>query len=86
MIYGSGTWAVKKEEVRYTYLNMLGRTKKMMVEWMLDASLNGGITMKMMNLKMEWGLGYISNVLRRGRVRWLGKCRGCSNVTGHIRY
>ena len=61
---------VKEEDVR-----RLRCTEMRMVRWMCGESLNdklGGIRIANEDLRSRMGLECISNVLRRGRLRWFG--------------
>lgn len=65
MLYGSETWAIKREdEQRYE------RNEMRMVRWMCGASLRDG--MHSAELRDRLGIESIGEVLRRGRLRWFG--------------
>ncbi len=61
------------QQRRKMYVSRLRHTKMRMVRWMCDASLNnrpGGIRTANEEFKSRMGLECISDVLRRGRLRW----------------
>ena len=63
LVYGSETWPVKVENMQ-----RLERTERMMVSWMCGVSLNSRMSIKKLNARM--GIEAVSEVVRRGRLRW----------------
>lgn len=70
MLYGSETWAERKEDVY-----RLRCTEMRIARWKCGATLNDrpdGIRITNEELRSRMGLEYISDVLKRGRLRWFG--------------
>ena len=70
MVYGSETWAVKEGDIC-----RLMRNEMKMVRWMCGVSLNDrreGVRITNEELRSRMGLECISEVVRRGRLRWYG--------------
>ena len=65
MIYGSETWAMKKEHER-----QLQKTEMRMIRWMCGVSLRERKTN--VELRDRVGIEDIAIVCRRGRLRWFG--------------
>ena len=65
LIYGSETWPVRVEDLR-----RLERTERMMIRWMCGVSLKDRITSG--ELLDRVGLVDVTEVVRRGRLRWFG--------------
>ena len=65
MIYGSETWAVTVEQKM-----RLERTERRMLRWMCGVSLRDKVSL--MELRKRMGIESVLDVLRRGRLRWMG--------------
>ena len=65
MVYGSETWAMTVE-IRHR----LQRTEKQMVRWMCDVSVRDRVPSE--KLRERMGIGLVSDVIRRNRLRWPG--------------
>jgi hypothetical protein len=65
MIYGSETWATKVED-----LQRLVRAERMMVRWMCGVTLRDKIASAELGRRL--GIECVTDVLRRGRLRWFG--------------
>ncbi|MBJ5627073.1 hypothetical protein JGG67_22900, partial [Salmonella enterica subsp. enterica serovar Derby] len=65
MMYGSETWAMKKEHVE-----KLVRTEMRMIRWMCGAKLSDRRASA--ELREQVGVEAVSDVLRRNRLRWFG--------------
>ena len=65
LVYGSETWPVKVEDMQ-----RLERTERMMVSWMCGVSLKSRMLGEKLNARL--GIEAISEVVRRGRLRWYG--------------
>ena len=65
LVYGSETWPVKVEDMQ-----RLERTERMMVSWMCGVSLKSRMSSKELNARL--GIEAISEIVRRGRLRWYG--------------
>jgi len=65
LVYGSETWPVKVEDMQ-----RLERTERMMVSWMCGVSLKSRMSSKKLNARL--GIEAISEIVRRGRLRWYG--------------
>ena len=65
MVYGSETWAMKKDDMQ-----RLERTERMMVRWMCGVTLKNRTSSAELNSRL--GMEAVSDVVRRGRLRWFG--------------
>ena len=65
LTYGTETWAMKK-----TNLQSLERTERMMVRWMCGVLLKD--MKRSVDLYSLLGVQSVSEVVRRGRLRWFG--------------
>ena len=65
LVYGSETWPVKVEDMQ-----RLERTERMMVGWMCGVGLRSRISSEELNARL--GVEAISEIVRRGRLRWYG--------------
>ena len=65
MAYGSETWAMNIEQEQ-----RLERAEMRMVRWMCDVSLREKKTSS--QLRQMLGIEAVGDVVRRGRLRWLG--------------
>ena len=65
MIYGGETWVIKKEDERRCEQNEMR-----MVRWMCDVTLKE--RKSNVELRDKLGVESISEVMRRGRMRWFG--------------
>src|SRR5664279_4197448 len=65
LVYGSETWPIKVEDMQ-----RLERTEKMMVRWMCGATLKNKISS--VELYSCLDVEAVSDVVRRGRLRWFG--------------
>ncbi|MBJ5496486.1 hypothetical protein JGG50_25215, partial [Salmonella enterica subsp. enterica serovar Typhimurium] len=65
MMYGSETWAMKKEHVE-----KLVRTEMRMIRWMCGAKLSDRRASA--ELREQVGVEAVSDVLRRNMLRWFG--------------
>src|SRR5580698_741490 len=66
LLYGSDTWAIKVEDD-----SQLVGAEKEMARWTCGVSLQDRIRAK--DVMMRLGIEVILNVVRRGRLRWLGQ-------------
>ena len=64
-MYASETWPMRVEDMQ-----RLERTEMMMVRWMCGASLRNKI--KSEELRNRLGVESVSEIVRRGRLRWFG--------------
>ena len=65
MMYGSETWAMKVENTQ-----KLERTEASMMRWMCGVSLNKLLSNEA--LKGRLGIDYVSDLVRRSRLKWFG--------------
>ena len=65
MVYGSETWAMTVEQMM-----RLERAERRMLRWMCGVSLKDKVTT--VKLREQMGVDAVSDVVRRGRLRWLG--------------
>ena len=65
MIYGSDTWAMKVEDS-----HKLERTEASMMRWMCGVFLKKHLPTE--ELKRRLNIDCVSDVVRRGRLRWFG--------------
>jgi hypothetical protein len=65
LIYGSETWAMKREDMQ-----RLDRTEMMMVRWMCGVSLKA--RNRSVDLRERLGITGVAEVVERGRLRWFG--------------
>ena len=65
LIYGSETWAVRVEDMQ-----RLERAERMMLRWMCGVSLKDRV--KIDELLQRLHIESVSDVVRRGRLRWFG--------------
>jgi hypothetical protein len=65
LVYGSETWPMKVEDVQ-----RLGRAERMMVRWMCGVTLKNRISNKEVYSRLN--VEEVSDVVRRGRLRWFG--------------
>jgi len=64
MVYGSQTWPIRVEEKQH-----LKRAERMMVRWMCSVTLKNRPSEE---LKHHLNIESLSDVERRGRLRWFG--------------
>jgi hypothetical protein len=65
MVYGSETWAMKVDDMQ-----RLKRTERMMVQWMCGVTLKNKKSSE--ELREYLGIESVTDVVRRGRLRWFG--------------
>ena len=65
LVYGSETWPMKEEDRR-----RLERSERMMVRWMCGVTLKDRVASD--ELLSRLGIESITEVVRRGRLRWFG--------------
>ena len=65
MLYGSETWVIKKEDER-----RCERNEMRMVRWMCDVTLKD--RKPNVELRDQLGVESMSEIMRRGRLRWFG--------------
>ena len=65
MVYGSETWATRVEDMR-----RLERTERMMCRWMCSFTLKDRKSSE--ELRGRLGIECVTDVVRRGRLRWFG--------------
>jgi len=65
LVYGSETWATKVEDMQ-----RLERAERMMMRWMCGASLKERV--RSAELLHRLGIKGVTDVVRRGRLRWFG--------------
>ena len=65
MVYGSENWQVKAED-----MNRLETTERMMIRWMCGVTLKEKI--RSVDLLRRLDVMAVSDVVRRGRLRWFG--------------
>jgi hypothetical protein len=65
LVYGSETWAMKTEDVQ-----RLERAERMMMRWMCGVSLREKVRSE--ELLHRLGVDGVTDVVRRGRLRWFG--------------
>ena len=65
MVYGSETWAVTAEQMM-----RMERAERRMMRWMCGVSLKDRVST--VELRRRIGVEPLSDVLRRGRLRWFG--------------
>jgi len=65
LVYGSETWPIKVQAMQ-----RLIRTEKMMVRWMCGVTLKNRVSS--VGLYSRLNVDTVSDVVRRGRLRWFG--------------
>lgn len=65
MVYGSETWAMKVDDMQ-----RLERAERMMMRWMCGVSLKDRVRIE--DLRQRLCSDSVSDVVRRGRLRWFG--------------
>jgi hypothetical protein len=65
LVYGSETWPVKTEDMQ-----RMERTERMMIRWMCGVSLKNRIASVELYRRLD--VEEVSEVVRRGRLRWFG--------------
>jgi Reverse transcriptase (RNA-dependent DNA polymerase)/Endonuclease/Exonuclease/phosphatase family len=65
LVHGSETWPMKIEDMK-----RLERTERMMVRWMCGVTLKNKIANVDLNRRLD--IECVADVVRRGRLRWLG--------------
>ena len=64
-MYGSETWVMKVEDTQ-----KLERTEASMMRWMCGVTLKQRLSNEL--LRRRLGIDCVSDVVRRGRLRWFG--------------
>ena len=75
LVYGSETWPIKVEDMQ-----RLVRTEKMMVRWMCGVTLKNRISSVELYSRLD--VEAVSDVVRRGRLRWFGHVERKSHDDG----
>ena len=75
LVYGSETWPIKVEDMQ-----RLVRTEKMMVRWMCGVTLKNRISSAELYSRLD--VEAVSDVVRRGRLRWFGHVERKSHDDG----